>query len=115
MDLLLTVGLYLGIILLFMLVTGLISLTTAFLRTRVEREDMELLDRVANMAVWAVEQVGVGVFGTKKANAVSIVDSHMRKIRKNHRFSTEMVEAAIESNVATNFHWKDLTNGAPEE
>lgn len=111
MDVLLTVALYLGIILLFVLVTGVIALFSSFLRTRVQKEDMELLDRIANMAVWAVEQMGAGVFGGKKATAAGIVATHLKTIKKDGRFSPEIIEAAIESNVGTNFHWKDHASG----
>lgn len=113
MDLL-GIAIALGVVLAFVLVGGLIATFTGFMRARLKQEDMELLDRVALMAVWAVEQLGSGVFTNKKAAAKEIIGDQLQKQGKLDVFAPTMIDAAVEANVAQAFNYRRHQSGTDE-
>lgn len=100
------------------MLTAALAALRAYLKSKLTTEQYDLLDKLANSAVWSVEQQGPGLFLTKKEAATNIVNQALA--HKGIELPEDAVNAAIESNVATSFHYGKLagdpfgTTGATE-
>lgn len=81
-----------------------------YLKAKLTAEQYALLDRIADAAVWTVEQKGAGVFTNKKEAASQIVAAGLASEGLQDKFATHTIDAAIESNVATAFNYGKLTD-----
>lgn len=84
---------------------AVVGLIRRWLKAKLSKEEFEFLDRLAEAAVWAVEQKGSGVFTTKKAAAQAIIGDQLMKANMYDRFRSETIDAAIEANVGNAFHF----------
>ncbi len=82
--------------------TWLILQARNYLKAKLSAEHYALLDRLAEAAVWAIEQRGAGVFTSKKEAAMSVVYHGLKD--QGIKLPTAQVDNAIEANVAFSFH-----------
>lgn len=93
--------------------TYVIQTLRAYIKSKASKEDLELLEKLADIAVWAVEQKGTGIFSTKKDAAREIILTELNNLKAG-KFPTGTVDAAIEAAVATNFHYSKHTRETEE-
>jgi hypothetical protein len=80
-----------------------------YIMSKKNSANLELLGNLAEVAVWAVEQKGPGVFGTKKDAAVVIIEKQLREMGLLGKFPGSTIDAAIEAAVGSQFHYSKHT------
>lgn len=109
MEALIQLAMQVGILLAMALLTLVANALRKFIASKATREDMEMLQNLAEMAVWAVEQKGAGVFATKKEAARDIIFGELRNMEKLGKYPTTTIDAAIEASVGTGINFTKLT------
>jgi len=112
MEALSGVLLELAILVAMALATFIATELRKFIKSKASKENLELLERIADIAVWAVEQNPHPVFGSKKTEALKIIEAQLRELKLLGKYPGSTIDSAIEAAVATNFHYGKHTSEA---
>lgn len=89
--------------------TWIANTLRGYINSKKNVANLELLGNLAEVAVWAVEQNGAGVFGTKKDAAVVIIEKQLREMGLLGKFPGSTIDSAIEAAVGSQFHFSKHT------
>lgn len=102
------IGLAVALVVAFL--TGALNSVRNYLNGKLTTAQLELLNQIAEIAVWAIEQTGPGTFATKRDAAIAIIKEYLEA--HGFEFPDTVIEAVVESSVATSFNYNTLVKGA---
>lgn len=83
-----------------------------YIKSKANKENLELLEKMADIAVWAVEQKHTPLFGSKKDEALKIIEAQLAELKLLGKYPSSTINSAIEAAVGTNFHYGKHTSEA---